>query len=171
MATPTVYIDNNETVYTQVRTVEGNLAQGSTAEVTFGLSDVGELPGQSNWFVNKLVFMAKGCIDLDGSDVGLSEGQTVAGVVPRDIVASYDWDSLNDFQDFKAWPLKGTIAYTFMQGSQNPARNAFSVTKTYSPRSALVLNREQNIVWSYKNVLGLDVLVQLCIYGQFKRGN
>lgn len=171
MAVPDIYFDNNETIYTSVRTLDGSVGAGASEILTFGLSDLAELPGQSTWFVNKLQFQISGYMNIDGSATGDTSGFWMAAVLPRD-QAGNTFDSLSDLQDYKAWPLKGCFGWTLCQAADiNPVNNRFSVTRTYSPRKALVLNREQNLYFIWDNVSGPDCTVQLAINGQFKRGD
>lgn len=171
MAIPDIYFDNNETIYCSTETFTTPVGAGSNAILTFGLSDLAELPGQSTWFVNKLQFSLSGYQRIDGTATGPTEGFFMACVLPRDLVGS-SFDSLKDLQDYKAWPMKGCFGWTVCQaGDVNPVNNRFSATRTYSPRKALVLNREQNIYFIWDNRVGPDCGIQLSINGQFKRGD
>lgn len=172
MATPTTYFrPTGDLIYCQLKDFTTNVASGSTTQLTYGLSDLAELPGQSTWFVNKLWLTIHGFIELDGVATGPTHGRFMAGVVPRDIVGAGSFNDLADFQDYIAWPLKGMFGYTLCQGDDNPPRNAFSVSRTYTPKKALVLNREQNLTWAWYHDSGPDVTLLMSLNGQFKRGN
>ena len=172
MAIPDTYFDLNETVYCTAKANDNSVSSTSSIILTYGLSDLAELPGQSTWFVNKLQFQIFGFQNIDGSATGPTEGFFMASIVPRDLVASMTFAELADLQDYKAWPLKGCFGWTYCQAADvNPVNNKFSATRTYSPRKALVLNREQNIVLNWKNRSGPDSNLHMAINGQFKRGD
>jgi len=166
--TPTIWFGTNDVVYSQNRTIDLALSAGNSMKLDFGLSDMGELPGQSTLFVNKLKFQVT-VIPLFAAS--FEEGTFCAGVVPRDAVGA-GYETIADFQDYMAWPLKGCVGYNITPGiSVIPGGNISRFTMTYTPRKALLINREQNLILTYKNVGGGDVTVMLNCLGQFKRGN
>lgn len=170
MAVPTYYIQpTGDLIYTQLKVADANVASGSSASLTFGLEDIADLPGQSTWFVNRLHFQLHVVTELDGIDTGITQGRFMAGIIPRGEALTV-FNDLGDFEDLIAWPLKGVMGYTAQQGSENPANNKSTVSRTYSPRDVLVLNRGQNITWAWYNIDGPDCWVMMSIIGQFKRG-
>lgn len=180
MATPEVYFDLNDTIYTMLA-ASNNLNSPSSKVLTFGLSDMAELPGQSSIYVNSLTFKLQGFTTGGVSPGADAQGQWVAGIIQRDLVNSQTFNDVKDFQDYLGWPLKMCYGYWLVQGnhgSSNSATadwprsgNAFSITKTFKPRKALLLNREQNIVLTLQNVAGDQIYTKMSICGQFKRGN
>ena len=84
-----------------------------------------------------------------------------------------DFDTvMKDFQDYMAWPLKGCVGFNMTPPfglSTGQQMSTFSFT--YRPRDSLLINREQNIIWTYKSNSGPDVTVSLSCIGQFKRAN
>ena len=105
MAITNFYVDNNETVYAFYSTYV-NLGSGASHQASQGLSDVGELPGQSTWFVNKLHFGFHGYWDLTVGTQPDSYCYFQGGVIPRDLSGTNHVD-LSDYQTLKGWPLKG----------------------------------------------------------------
>lgn len=168
MAVPNVYFDNNETIYCEIYGYDSTTS--TDINLTFGLSDLAELPGQSTWFINKIQFMVAGYTDLTSPGTSDTVGRFNAGIIPRD-QAGGNFNTIDDYQDYRAWPLKGTIGHTFHQGDSNPAHNRFSASRTYTPRKALVLNREQNIMWTWSKISGPTNVCLLGIVLQGKRGD
>ena len=65
MAIPDTYFDLNETVYCTAKANDNSVSSASSIILTYGLSDLAELPGQSTWFVNKLQFQIQGFQNID----------------------------------------------------------------------------------------------------------
>ena len=121
--------------------------------------------------MNKLKFTVRGFVTGNG----YQSGSWVAGIVPRDAVG-IGYETVKDFQDYMAWPLKGMVGYNLTQGvgptgDQGNRGNHFSFTMTYRPRKALLINREQNIILTYVSLGGPDIVSQLSCCGEFKRAN
>ncbi len=167
MATPDVYIDLNDTIYA-IADSSPLIAAGSVDEIYFGLADIGEASAIQSWFINKVI-----CCYTGYSDTVAPGNETIlrfnSGVIMRDLAGVEQFSELSDFQDFRAWPFKGAIRSTMIQNIVQ--HNQTSYTFTYSPRKALVLNREQNIVFFLKNVSGSDMQGRFNLYVQGKRGS
>lgn len=165
------YVDNNETIYAcDASTIQ--VSAFTSDEMSFGLSDLAELPGQSTWFINHVRFHVRAFYDVGSAgSTGQSLVQFVAGVVPRDIVAGGVFETLKDYDTIKGWPLKRCYGYATALSDVEPFNNQISVTRSYTPRKALVLNREQNLMWSLKNITGKDLNGYMSIEVQAKRGN
>ncbi len=166
MATPNVYIDLNDTIYAVANTTPVT-PSGQQDEIYFGLADIGEAPATQSWFINKIICRYTGYSDTAGpaSDTILNFN---AGVIMRDLAGVEEFNELSDFQDFRAWPLKQ--AYRSIMIQNIIQHNQMSYTFTYSPRKVLVLNREQNIVLSIKNIAGNDMTGRFSLFVQGKRG-
>lgn len=168
MAIPDYYVDNNETIYASIETLDSD---STGTSLTFGLSDLGELSGQSTVFVNWIQFKISGFVELDGTAGSFNQGKWGCFILPRDL-SSNAYDSLADVQDIRAWPLKECFGFTGLaQGEDNPVNNRFVVSKVFRPRDALLINREQNIYMFWKPVSGPDCTVMLEMNCQFKRGD
>jgi len=168
--TPDIWFGTNDVIYSQNRTIQGSLSAGSAMKLDFGLSDMAELPGQSTIYVNKLHFRVNILME-DPAAASYQEGKFVAGIVPRDAVSA-GYETVKDFQDYMAWPLKGCVGFNMTPPfglSTGQQMSTFSFT--YRPRDSLLINREQNIIWTYKSNSGPDVTVSLSCIGQFKRAN
>jgi len=161
------YIDDNETIYaSDVDYTSTNT--GLSDYVTLGLSDLTELPGQSTWFINKIHFQYRGFVQTPNSE---GYGHVLAGVVRRDITAATAYDNYSDFQDVKGFPLKGTKKYFWYVMDPANFGSVISVSSTWTPRKALLLNREQDIIFTVKNTLGSSLQGILSIIVQAKRGD
>lgn len=167
MATPNVYIDLNDTIYAVANSTPAT-PSGSGDEITFGLADIGEAPATQSWFINKIV-----CRYTGYSDTALPAVDTVlnfnAGIIMRDLAGVHEFNELSDFQDFRAWPLKQAYRSVMIQNIVQ--HNQVSYTFTYSPRKSLVLNREQNIILSLKNITGSNMIGRFSLFVQGKRGS
>ena len=168
MAIPDTYFDNNKQVYTSVQRLDSSVPAGSDENLTFGLADLAELPATAALFVNKIVFKGSGFVNLDATSTGDVTGFWCAGIIPRDLQTDV-FDRIADYQDYKAWPLLGCMGWTICQGADNPVNNRFAFSKTWHPRKALILNREQNIMFNWHSENGPDSTVQLQIQAEFKR--
>jgi hypothetical protein len=166
--TPDIWFGTNDVIYSQNRTIQTSLSAGASMKLDFGLSDMAELPGQSTVFVNKLKFQVTVIPEFT---LSFQDGTFCAGIVPRDAVGA-GYETVKDFQDYMAWPLKGCVGFNITPGiSVIPGGRVSTFSMTYSPRKALLINREQNIIFTYKSEGGGDVTVMLNCMGQFKRGN
>lgn len=168
MAITNFYVDNNETIYC-FDTATVNVGASGVAQLSSGLADVGELPGQSTWFVNKVQFGFHGYWDLSAGTSPDMDCYFQGGIIPRDLSGTNHID-LTDYQTIKGWPLKMINGTVLKQ--MEPVVNLVSFTRTYSPRKALLLNREQNFSWTVKNGTGNRQLIGELYYNlQMKRGD
>lgn len=165
------YVDDNEMIIASEALTVSSLIAGSSRQVSLGLSDLGELPGQSTWFINKVVFHFKGYHESAAAALGI--GYMVAGVVRRDLVAGTNFDSWIDFQDVNGFPFKnGKKYYTAVGiGSEDSTGHQISMSYTWTPRKSLKLNREQDLVLAIRNSVGNDISGYLSIICQAKRGD
>ena len=177
MAITNFYVDNNETVYFNERN-SVNLSAGSNGRLSVGLADVGELPGQSTWFINKIQFKFHGYFSLEAGSATESACYFQGGIIPRDISGSNYQSDLTDYHTIKGWPLKMCNGMVFCQTLQGMTTSTMGISnmvrfsRSYSPRKALVLNREQNINWNVVVFPGSrDLRGYLEINVQAKRGN
>lgn len=161
-----VYIDDNETIYASDYTLHVT-ASGTSDQTAIGLSDLVELPGTSKWFINKVVFAYQG--NCTGASDG--RGHILGGVVRRDLVAGTNFDNYTDYQDIKGFPLKGSKKFFWYTTDPLSTMNGIKYVHTWTPRKALLLNREQDIVCCIKNHAGSDLTGVLSIVVQAKRGD
>ena len=161
------YVDDNETIYCSDYAYHASTASGTSDQQSLGLSDLAELPGQSTWFINKVVFAYQG--NCTGASDG--RGHFIAGVVRRDLVAGTNFDNYTDFQDVKGFPMKGSKKFFYYTTDPLSSKNAVNYVHTWTPRKALLLNREQDIVLCIKNHAGSDLSGILSIIIQAKRGD
>lgn len=163
-----IYIDNlYKQLYVSDNQYESAVSTGSSTQMTFGLSDFGELPGQSTWYIRSIRFYVMGYQEETGSAPD-THCRLQGGIVNRDI-STTDMAELSDYQDVAGWPLNKVQKDLMIRNS--PQKNWFSYQHTYTPRKALTLNREQNIVWCAKNRLGNDMNFFLGCYLHAERGD
>jgi hypothetical protein len=167
--TPEVWFGTNDMIYTQNRTINSSLNATDSMKLDFGLSDMAELPGQSSIYVNKLHFKLTIFME-DPDNTSYQEGKFVAGIVPRDAV-NLGFETVKDFQDYMAWPLKGVGGYNMTSPGAYTGNGVSNFSFTYTPRRVLLINREQNIIFTYTSGSGPEVSVMISCYGQFKRAN
>lgn len=167
------YIDNNETIYvSQYADYTAGIAQGTADDVRISLSDIAALSGQSTWFINKVRFKFKGYSQPSTvGTTGVVHGFHVAGVIPSSYTTNGKFYHLGEFIDIKGWPLKGCFGHDTWVSDVEPFNNMISVSCTYQPRRALVLNRSQSLVWTFRNTSGKAVGGILSIDLQAKRGD
>ena len=163
----TIYIDNlHKQLYVTSEQTSTTVTASRNTE-TMGLSDFGELPGQSTWYIRSIKFYAMGFQDEAGFS-SYTEFSLCAGIANRDL-APGDFDSVNDYQDVAGWPLKG-VQKNFLL-LNNPQKNWFTYQHTYKPRKALTLNREQDIFWVLRNETGNSITNLLGMYVHAERGD
>jgi len=162
-----LYFDNlHKQLYAKESSVEttGSLLND---QITFGLSDLTELPGQSTWYIRSILFKATGYSDLLGTSP-YSLVSFNAGISSRDISATTR-PGIDDYQDIAGWPLKSV--YTEMMVQNTPQQNGFSFQKLFKPSKNLTLNREQNIQFNIRNMFGNTLISRLLIYVHAERGD
>jgi hypothetical protein len=163
-----IYIDMlHKQLYVSSEEQSGATPTGSSQQMTFGLSDFGELPGQSTWYIRSVKFYVMGYQDAGGVSP-YTTCRFLGGVVNRDLSAAVRAE-LSDYQDIAGFPLKGVQKDIMIENT--PQQNWFSYQSTYRPRKALTLNREQNFSWCAKNVGGNDMIFSLGIYLHAERGD
>ncbi len=162
----TIYIDNlHKQLYA---TVESTAATPTTARHTdtIGLSDFGELPGQSTWYIRSIRFYAMGFQD-EGGGSSYTEFAVLAGIANRDLGPGA-FDTVNDYQDVSGWPLNKVQKQFLLLN--NPQKNWFTYQHTYVPSKNLTLNREQDIFWNLHNESGNALTNLLGMYIHAERG-
>lgn len=173
---PKVYIDNNDKIYYTDRLTFDNLGSASS-QLSAGLADVAETPGQSTWLINKVQFGAHIFTDIDGSLDGSPYGSTLLGVLPYGEVGIFD--GVDDYQNVRGWPLLGTWKswaipkLTTGAGVIEPylyPMSRTSVSGTYTPKSPLALNRMQEIKYNLDNVGNVDVYGSMWMFISARRG-
>lgn len=170
IVSPTIWYGNeNNLIYASYQKDDTLVASGDDVGFSFGLTDFTELPATSHMFLNRIRFHIKvwtipgGLSYVEGSWIGL--------ICPRDL-AGNSFSDLNDAQDYYAWPLRDMYGFTLNQGdptSTQPAVSQTTMTKTYSPRKSLVLNREQIIYFNWHHESGPDVQLSMNMTAEFKR--
>lgn len=162
-----IYIDNlyKQLYATDFSSVSG-ISAASSNQMTTGLSDFGELPGQSTWYIRSIRFKVQGYQDEAGPAPD-TRFRLLGGIMQRDI--SDVMAEVDDYQDINGWPLKDVQADMLLLN--NPQHNWFSYTKTWKPREHLTLNREQDIIWTVKNVSGNDLTLLMSLYIHAERGD
>lgn len=164
------YVDDNETIYVSHSGYQ-TTSSGTSDQISLGLADLGELSGQSTIFINKIRFEINGYV---GAGTNETRGFMVAGVVRSDLVAGTNFDSYGDFQDVKGFPFKNSMKH-FHALPQDVANGSDTcnvrLIHTFTPRKALLLNREQDIVLALKNTSGESITSYFTMVCQFKRGD
>lgn len=162
-----IYIDNlHKQLYATNESATTTATTARHAD-SIGLSDFGELPGQSTWYIRSIRFYAMGFQDEAGL-AGYTEFSLLAGIANRDI-APGSFDTVNDYQDVAGWPLNKVQKQFLLMN--NPQKNWFSYQHTYRPSKNLTLNREQDIIWTLKNETGNSVTNLLGMYIHAERGD
>lgn len=166
---PEIYIDNlHKQLYVTDYNLDASVSTGQSEVMTWGLSDFGELPGQSTWYIRSIRFYAMGYQDEAGVSPD-TRFSVLGGIISRDIASSAFYNNVDDFQDVAGWPLNKVQKYFLMLN--NPQKNWFSYQHTYRPSKNLTLNREQNIIFSLYNQAGNDMSVILGAYLHAERGD
>lgn len=164
------YYDVNETVYASSSIGAATITSGGTYQLDLGLQDLTDLSGQSTIFVNKVRFKVMGtALNGTGTGQGYSYGDMVCGIIPSDLLNT-DFDLLSMYQDYKAWPLKMGKDF-YYQRTDGFMNSGFRMSYTYSPRKALLLNREQSLVLCLTDRFGENIQFNASITAQFKRGD
>lgn len=163
------YVDNNKQIYATVRSFSPSTVAGASTKNSLKIADLADLSGQSTVFVNWLRFEYQGTAANGG--VGESYGHMIAGIVPRAFTgSSFEW--YTDFQNFKGWPLKNSVRfYHAYTGNTANSGNRIRIVFTYRPKKALLINREQAIVFQVHNEYGQEITGLLSLVAQLKRGN
>ncbi len=180
------YIDDNETIYVHVAEDSAAVTDVQGFNITFDMSMLSELSGQSTVFLNHARFSMNGR-NSNADDVNNCVVYNVAGIVPEGTISGFSngFNTLEDYQQVKGWPLKGcfgtatrgrgrdsTVAADMWQG----VGQSVVWTRSYKPRSSLLLSRLQVLTLncglspqggfssaSWKGTISMDL--------QLKRGN
>ncbi len=162
------YVDNNETIYASEQEYNAILP-GASLETKIGLQDLTDLTGQSTVFVNKIRFEFEGvCLD---EGLNYSWGHFVCGIAPEGYSTTLSF--FDRYQALKGWPFKMAKKYyhvangNFASGSRNKIR----MVHTFTPRDALLVNREQEIVLCTTNRFGANIAGLNSVVLQLKRGD
>lgn len=163
-----IYIDNlHKQLYVSARNRDSVTSTGDRHTLAIGLSDFGELPGQSTWFIRSIRFYCSGY--QDSAQVAPDTLLLLqAGIVARDLLPGA-FDNLEAYQDVNGWPLNKVQKSIMVENI--PQQNWFSYQHTYTPRKNLTLNREQDICWNLKNESGNDVATLMGMYIHAERGD
>lgn len=183
------YVDDNETIYVSDYIEFDSFGGGNTRNARLGLADIGELSGQSTWFVNSVKFSVKSWISTPGTtDNQPAILRVLCGVAPYDycdasLNPTKDLNTLLSYQEIKGWPMKGCSDFS-TYARDNPSTGApddswqgvgsnCTWTKTYRPRDALVLSRMQQIYFVIDNIrsVGANLNGWMSIEAQLKRGD
>ncbi len=180
------YIDDNETIYVHVAEDSATVNDVQGFNITFDMSMLSELSGQSTVFLNHARFSMNGRNSSADSTANCVV-YNVAGIVPEGTITGFGngFSSLEDYQQVKGWPLKGcfgtatrgrgrdsTVDATLWQG----VGQSVVWTRSYKPRSSLLLSRLQVLTLNcglspqagftsgdWKGTISMDL--------QLKRGN
>ena len=162
------YVDNNETIYASENAYNAILA-GNSLETKIGLQDLTDLTGQSTVFVNKIRFEFEGtCLD---DEPNYSWGHIVCGIAPEGYATTLSF--FDRYQTIKGWPFKMAKKYYHVANSNfaSGSRNKIRMVHTFTPRDALLVNREQEIVLCTTNRFGASIAGLNSIVLQLKRGD
>lgn len=163
------YVDNNKTIYASVRTYQGSTLPGNSFRHSLTIDDLTDLSGQSTIFVNWLRFEFQGVVENGG--LGFSYGHSIMGVVPKSAktVAFEDYD---DFMLYKGWPLKNSVRfYHAYSGNTANSANKIRIVYTFRPKKALLINREQAVIFQLWNEFGQPIQGLISCIFQLKRGS
>ena len=168
------YYDNNETIYASEHFLFQNQAMGTNNQITLGLQDLTDLSGQSTIFVNKIKFKVRGSGIADSGTGTYCYGLMTAGIIPADLINT-DFELMQTYQDYRAWPIKLGKDFFYQRvdsvSNTQPMATGFSMSLTYTPRKALLLNREQLIALCVTPEYGVNTQFIASIYLQAKRGD
>lgn len=168
------YLDTNDTIYASERNTFASKSAATWSAsnyVYIGLDDLtggADLSGQSSLFVNKVELKAQIQGLPPSSGPAYSYGTLLAGVVPKDKVATVEFKSFKSYEDYLSWPLKGSKKLYYVNGELSTIW--WTSSCTYKPRRALLINRNQVLVFAIYNEFGVPVSGALSMVCQFKRG-
>lgn len=144
--------------------------------VRLGPQDVTHITGLNNLFLNWARFQFKG-VGVNGG-VGSTSGYMTPGILPRDLgiegtnlVQPVSFPLWALYDDVRGWPLnKGKQHYYAYTGDTGNSGNRINMSFTYTPKSALLLNREQVLYLAVHNSYGQAFQGVASIVASFKRG-
>tara|TARA_Y100000401_G_C8298309_1_gene212613 strand:- start:158 stop:682 length:525 start_codon:yes stop_codon:yes gene_type:complete len=170
------YVDNNSTIYAsareQIGDTQSGLPTGNAMHVSLGLSDLTDLSGQSSIYVNKITFQLTG-FQPNGGTTDYMLGHFLCGIIPTDKLGT-EFSDYDHFQDIKGWPLKASKKFFGNTSGHNNASDTpqnLRTSFTYSPRSSLLINREQSIIMTVRNDYGDELYGVMSIDLVGRRGD
>ena len=167
------YVDNTTRVIQASNwTWSNGLNAGVNMHTWISPRDVPNLSGTAKVFVNKVRFEFQGVVQNGG--VGESYGFMVAGILPYDIASDVatDVDIWSDFDDLRGWPINlGKRFYFAYAGDTANSNNGIRMIMTYSPKKALIINREQALFLNIYPQYGQPINGHLSIIASMKRGD
>jgi hypothetical protein len=160
------YLDD---LHKQIYVITSNY--GATTELynqvlRVGLSDLVDLPGQSTWYIRQILFKACGYQAPNGVHDD-TRFRLVGGFMNRNI--SDEISSLAAFQEINGFPAKGVVMKGLLFNT--PQTNWWSWQRTYKPSKNLTLNREQDVVFTMRNLAGNAMVTDLSIFIHAERGD
>ncbi|AXH78486.1 MAG: hypothetical protein [Circular genetic element sp.] len=165
------YVDNNGRIQVCVDQLDTSVSVGGYHRIHLALSNLTDLTGQSTVFVNKLKF-SMNTISPSGGSTDYFVGHILAGIIPLDMAGS-NFDTLVDYKNVKGWPIPMSKQYIINSSGHPGASDVPFVgrlSQTYTPKSTLLINREQAIQLSFKNDYGDNQQVNLSIQASLARG-
>jgi len=169
------YVDN-QTRVVQVSNwaveVGAGKPAGSNMHTFLSPRDVPNLSGTAKVFVNKVRFEFQGIVVNGG--VGESYGFMTCSILPYDIASAIGTNMpiWSDYDDVRGWPINmGKRFYFAYAGDTANSRNGIRMVLTYSPRKALIINREQALFLNIYNAYGQPITGHLSICASLKRGD
>lgn len=169
------YVDNTTRVVQAsnwTASVGAGQPAGSNLHTYLGPQDVPKLVGTSKVYVNKVRFEFQGIVVNGG--VGESYGFMTCGILPYDIASAIGtampiW---SDYDDVRGWPINmGKRFYFAYAGDTANSNNGIRCVITYSPKGALLINREQALFLNMYNQYGQPINGHISICASFKRGD
>lgn len=162
------YIDDNETIYASAYERFEEFGGTTSKNMIFGLQDIADLSGTSKVFVNKVTMRVNSFLEPDSTTSSQPALlYCLGGVCPTDYLDSREnptnrLDNLKDYQDVKAFPLKGMFGFSTYARDDNSEEagrwqgvlSSCNWQKTWRPRDALLLNRLQSVVFNVDSVYG-----------------
>ena len=167
------YVDNNGRIQVSVDQLDTSVTVGQHHRIHFALKNLTDLSGQSTVFVNKVNFKVE-VYSPNGGSTDYMVGHMLAGVIPEDLVST-NFSALQDYKTVKGWPIPMTKKYILNSSGHLPSSAAGSgfvgrMTHTYTPKSTLLVNREQAIQLCFKNDFGDEQRVSLSMQLSLARG-
>ncbi len=165
------YVDNNGRIQVSVDQLDTSVTVGQKHRIHFALQNLTDLSGQSTVFVNKINFKVE-TVSPSGGSTDYFVGHILAGVIPQDLVST-NFSELSDYKTVKGWPIPMTKKYIMNSSGHDQASDVPLVarmTHTYTPKSTLLVNREQAIQLCFVNDYGDAQSVSLSMQLSLARG-
>lgn len=167
------YVDNNGSIRVTVDQLDDALSVGETQTIYLSLANISALPAEPTVFVNRLRFSVN-TISPSGGSTNYFVGHMTAGIVPLSMVTGTDFNSYDIFQTVKGWPIPMSKKYILNGSGHSQASDTPFVGKlshSYTPKSTLLINREQAIVMTFKNDYGDQQDCNITIEASLNRGD